>query len=1348
MLSILEVKHNSEEYYVQWISSKVTDRLTCFRKYRSVASSNESGSVDDLLDDLVGEEKEAIPLEPLKTSNIKGFETIASNFIGCFQYKKKGTVFSGTGKSDLMNLMLRCISLVKGLEESSPSVSNFISLYDNWEKCEKVQFDYATPEHSGSANLEHRDCGICVSSLSNSRYNLSMQRIHVDSKINSPYPIAGLELDNFLKTDITNRDVMTSVKVLGAKTYAQITDMYDLSWMETKDYKILTSMAEVRALVERIEREKPLYVVIDSETTGLNIFNIPKGHPNKDYIIGMIIGGFTDQGYYIPFFHEKCANVDIKECLRYLKPYLETWKIGGANLMFDGKVFWDCGIHELGEPIRLNICYDTQILAFHLGMGRKVRLRALRDNILKDFAFLDDDEKTKKRKKHQLFARSTDTAGLSLKAQTRIFFGWETLELKQLFNSAADAGLLGELEAEVVRIYTGADGDCPRQLHDLLYPLLPADQRAVYQLDCEVSKELVPCEYYGNPVDMELLTVMNKINNADLDIMKSWIQKYVGQVCWLSLEKTKWKIQGMSDEDIATKEREIKSDPEFRNQKYEFKVSSNKVLADLMFNILKYPIVRRSAKTGEPSADKFAIDDLMKFVSDEKDVHSTSWLREPIYSSIRDTELGKGLKEKDKILIYNKTDDPDVKKNLQFANLKFPLTLMIKKWRSLDKLRGSFFEKLLNENIDGFYYTSNNLTAAETSRIINPIQTLIKALKKLICTRGKGWYKCVFDYAQIEYRVMPGEAGDMELVVKLYDPEADYHREGGAALYSIKPEDMTGPQRSAIKSVNFAKPYGMGPHSLAENIYGRPVTADKLAMAEDISYKWDKARVKIKDMLEAYRDTAVTTYVVENRLHRRRYFEKQGWVDVMNKDGSLEKKLVGQSSSSIRRMAGNFPIQSLAAEIFKIGFRNFRRRVRNEGLEFKVYTGALIHDEMVNDVMNEVHPYRMYAMVEDEVMFKIKGHPTYFAGVSICNNWYEGKDDLYEAPVKFLQLKAQEWRDGKYLAEAQDPNSEARLDPVGYVLKDILAYMQGRYWQHMVELQPEILEGKLDVDALLQKYKNYFLKPRMTMYIGKLAKLRSADNVKKDPKDKDAWWDDKLVAAIEKSILQELEQVEVKYPDGSVAICKRDNTREWVLPRESENGMFKASDSFTKIHKTDNVGSFASYLFAGDMDAKEDKDEDVSDEAFMNLDFDDLLNGEDSYEDFSVPTLDFYNAMDEQEAKFEYKTRTDMNQTWSDLIVAKSEVKVRDANNSIHINAQNGKLIIEIPSDATTDNFNKLKEYLTAHRARDEASTDAYTVVYYQVTTDGKMKSYTQKYSVENFDTREIADILGKDYVY
>ena len=172
---------------------------------------------------------------------------------------------------------------------------------------------------------------------------------------------------------VSNYETMTSVlytvspwKVLAAEL--------DLSWADSKDYKVIQSEEELDKAIA--EMRKASIIVVDTETSGLGIYDLSEDNPKKDHIVGCSITWKKNQGIYIPFRHLKFRNMDLVSTLKKLKPILSKKIVSVHNGLFDYRVFYDLGI-------KLNIKHDTINMLFHINSMVARGGKGLKPNIKK-----------------------------------------------------------------------------------------------------------------------------------------------------------------------------------------------------------------------------------------------------------------------------------------------------------------------------------------------------------------------------------------------------------------------------------------------------------------------------------------------------------------------------------------------------------------------------------------------------------------------------------------------------------------------------------------------------------------------------------------------------------------------------------------------------------------------------------------------------------------------------------------------------------------------------------------------------------------------------------------------------
>lgn len=811
----------------------------------------------------------------------------------------------------------------------------------------------------------------------------------------------------------------------GAKSLADLRHTLDLSWLERKDYQIINTPGLLNEAIAHIKEAR--IISVDTETTGLNIYNLPEDCASKDHIVGMSISWKRDQGIYIPFRHARIKNLDMVYALQQLQPYLEGKSIITHNGLFDAKVFYDLGI-------RLNITQDTFLMYFNLdstvGKGSK-----------------------------------------GLKAITHRLYGYDVIELSDIFGSEKDAGLFAYVDEEVCKAYACADSDHTFMVfEDTFWQLLP-EQRKAYQLDIRVQNELVRSEYNGKGIDMNLLQVLNEINNKDILTLERLIYSYVGIFLSRKHGSINW------------------------DSMYTFNISSTQELGYVLFDLMGYEIPNELKGKSRVSVDKHTLKALGDKKTDDSDEILEHLMPNDLKSAIASCDLE--VHAGDDILI--------AKKDLVASSCK--VAKLVQKYRKLVKLKSSFFAPLTEDFLDGRYFSGIKMARAETGRLVDFIQTLDKGLKKLITPMSDD-YLLDFDFAQIEARCMVGLSGMSELAEHLNDPEADYHREAGVLILGKPAEDITDSERKDLKSVNFGIPYSMTAYGILENRYGIGLSKEErethLAEINEILGKWNNSMTPIRDMLNRYRDQALTP-VHDSTLPQFLKGHKIG--RIFNPIGRSRlfylDNVSKQKASAIRRQAGNFPIQSFAREIFCTAFCDLDDAMKQYGLvdikvqddskplgyrfENKVKIMAYIHDECLMSIDSSVNPYFMYKLIQENCMKKIEGHPTYYCGINIISNWYEGKSSKYEAPVRYVNkmvaANPSVYREPKSAAETRDE-----------VLAGIREFSLSRVESELVKIAPQTAERVYDLRLIVPRFKNYAIKPLVETHLQMHRKPQKGDN--------------------------------------------------------------------------------------------------------------------------------------------------------------------------------------------------------------------------------------------------------------
>lgn len=862
------------------------------------------------------------------------------------------------------------------------------------------------------------------------------------------------------------RSVAAGARRADVKTFAEVIKNHDMSWYYDaqgkckKDYRLIQSIDELYPLI--FEMQKATYIALDTETTGTDFYWHGGDKSKRSKICGVSLSWKKDQGIYIPFMSNIFRFLDINEVMAILLPVLKSKQIVAHNGMFDFQVFYSYGFY-------IPISQDTLLMEFNI------------------------DPSVKRGSK-------------GLKLLTRKYLNHETIELEELTGGRVIPELIPDVEAELIKVYACSDTDYTLQIFNLLFPVV--GERPSYKLDCKLIDILAIAEYQGSPVDMQLLETMAKVNMKNLEIVESLMHKYLKTIGTQTLALRAF--HALKGEDYTPSLAEIKELCEYQPfldsiKRAFYKQSTNSKFTDvplqfsasgdiayILYDLLGYPVLKTN-KEGSRTSDKEALDRLLNVPA----VEPVKFLKEDIVTSAREFGVAS-----DEVLVSKS----------KFESYQYPFAYLLIVWRKLQKFATSFFAPLQAGSSDGYFYSDNSMTSAETARVTNKIQTLEGTLKELIVPRDDEWYMIVFDKSQIEFRVMLGLAANywhgliesgaltgmaekeartkelFSLIENLNDWEKDYHREGGAIFAGCTPDTMTKEQRKKVKAIHFSVPYGAEATSVAKpKLIGVPEYKHAAIIAEteaDLA-AWRNKLYPLYYFLEHVRDVALTPLKVNPPAHEGVYGK------VSNALGRYRlfnlSNITFKEQSAIRRQAGNYPIQSLARDIFFTGVLKLYNRLREEGIicdkfeDSKAVLNLFVHDEVVIQVHKSIHPYRMYKYIMETNLTKLKGHPTYFMGIAIANNWGQGKSDRYEAPIAYVRDCIAEYeRNQEYYDNIATRTNLRTVDYCSAALDGITAWFAKRTDKELKKIlgDTDIINPSLIDKKLI----NYYVKPRLPYY--------------------------------------------------------------------------------------------------------------------------------------------------------------------------------------------------------------------------------------------------------------------------
>ena len=266
-----------------------------------------------------------------------------------------------------------------------------------------------------------------------------------------------------------------------------------------------------------------------------------------------------------------------------------------------------------------------------------------------------------------------------------------------------------------------------------------------------------------------------------------------------------------------------------------------------------------------------------------------------------------------------------------------PIIDDILEYRQVTKLKSTYVDGLLKvADAEGRVHTTFKQTGTATGRLSSaepnlqniPIRTeLGRELRKFFIPSAPGRVLIDADYSQIELRLLADIAGDRAMR-EAFVSGFDIHTDTAARVFGVDPASVSIEQRKSAKAINFGIMYGMGEHSLSEDLH--------ISRAEAKAYidSYLQSYPDINRYLDDIIQTAYAQGYVTTKLGRRRYIPE------LSESNKMRKKF-GE------RVAMNSPIQGTAADIMKIAMIRVHKRLSESALDARLI--LQVHDELILD---------------------------------------------------------------------------------------------------------------------------------------------------------------------------------------------------------------------------------------------------------------------------------------------------------------------------------------------------------------------------------------------------------------
>lgn len=299
-------------------------------------------------------------------------------------------------------------------------------------------------------------------------------------------------------------------------------------------------------------------------------------------------------------------------------------------------------------------------------------------------------------------------------------------------------------------------------------------------------------------------------------------------------------------------------------------------------------------------------------------------------------------------------------------------------YRQVTKLKSTYADGLPRAaDADGRVHSIFNQTGTATGRLSSaepnlqniPIKTeLGKSFRRFFVPKSNDYVIIDADYSQIELRLLAHISGD-EAMRAAFLNGRDVHTATAATVFGIDESEVTPLQRKKAKAVNFGIVYGIGEHSLSE----------------DLGISRAEAKKNIESYLNGF--PRVSDYLEQIKLKAR----EQGYV--VTEFG--RRRYIPELSSSNKniqrfgeRVAMNSPIQGTAADVIKIAMINVFNRLKESGIDARLI--LQVHDELI------LEAHRTCAEKAERILIECMEGAASFSvplkvEASIGDTWYDAK---------------------------------------------------------------------------------------------------------------------------------------------------------------------------------------------------------------------------------------------------------------------------------------------------------------------------------------------------------------------
>lgn len=314
---------------------------------------------------------------------------------------------------------------------------------------------------------------------------------------------------------------------------------------------------------------------------------------------------------------------------------------------------------------------------------------------------------------------------------------------------------------------------------------------------------------------------------------------------------------------------------------------------------------------------------------------------------------------------------------LEELQSEHPIIEKIIEYRTLEKLRSTYIESLIEETYDKTkrVHCSFNQTITATGRLSCqspnlqniPIKTEQgREVREAFRPQKEGWSYLSADYSQIELRLLAHYSED-ETLLNIFKQNGDVHTITAAKIFNIPQNEVKSEHRSLAKAVNFGILYGQQAFGLSKQL------RISLSQAKDFINAYFKQYPKVSEYINACIHKAEQLQYTESLFGRKRPLPEI----------NSKNKLLKQAAD---RLAINSPFQGTNADIIKLAMIKIDKLLSTQNK--KSFMLLQIHDELLFECLDsevEEISYHVKQIMENIVSLKVP----LTVNLKIGKNWKE-----------------------------------------------------------------------------------------------------------------------------------------------------------------------------------------------------------------------------------------------------------------------------------------------------------------------------------------------------------------------